>query len=327
MPSRNSSDPPRDHLERLEERRHDRLFRQVFEASEDAILLIEGDQFIDCNEAAVRMLRCGSKDEIIPVPPWGVSPERQPDGRASDEKAHEMIQRAREKNFHRFEWVHTRADGEQFPVEVTLTPIELDGREVIHTVWNDITERKRNERKVERLARYDLLTDLPNRRLLQENANRIIDAAGRAGRPLAVMYMDLDRFKDINDTQGHEAGDRVLAEVAQRLRACLRKQDTVARLGGDEFAFLLPDTGVERMRQVATRIVDVLEEPFILNGISTRLSASIGLVSFPEHGQSLAELLKHADIAMYRAKERRNGWCLFEPGQASDVLERVNLER
>jgi len=309
------------------ERRHDRLFRQVFEASEDAVLLIDGDQFIDCNPAAVRMLRCQSKRDILPVPPWGVSPEYQPDGRPSAEKALEMIRTAQENSFHRFEWVHKRSDGEDFPVEVTLTPIELDGREIIHTVWNDITERKRNEKKIERLARYDLLTDLPNRRLLQENATGMIESCSRQGKPLGVMYMDLDRFKDINDTQGHEMGDRVLTEVARRLRTCLRETDTVARLGGDEFAFLLPDTDIERMHSVAGRIVEALEAPFQISGMSTRISASIGMVSFPEHGTTLAELLKHADIAMYRAKDQHSGCCLFQPEQASNVLERVNLER
>lgn len=305
----------------------ERIFRQVFQASEDAILLLDGNDFIDCNEAAVRMLRCNSKEEILPVPPWGLSPELQPDGRRSTEKAREMIEIAYRRHFHRFEWMHTRADGEDFPVEVTLTLLELEGRQILHVVWNDITERKRNEQKIEQLARYDLLTGLPNRRLLQECAEHALKAGGRDQRPLGVMYMDLDRFKDINDTQGHEKGDQVLAEVANRLRACLRSTDTVARLGGDEFAFLLPNAGLEQMKAVAERVIMALEEPFLIQGISTRLGASIGLVRYPEHGRTLAELLKHADIAMYRAKDRQSGWCLFEPEQASNVLERVNLER
>ena len=305
----------------------ERIFRQVFQASEDAILLLDGDDFIDCNEAAVRMLRCGSKEDILPVPPWGLSPEYQPDGRRSTEKAREMIETAYERHFHRFEWTHTRADGEDFPVEVTLTLLELGGRRILHVVWNDITERKRNERKIEELARYDLLTGLPNRRLLQESAEALLQAGERERRPVGVMYMDLDRFKDINDTQGHETGDQVLSEVAKRLRGCLRQCDTVARLGGDEFAFLLPDTSVGQMQRIAERVIEALEEPFTVRGVSTRLGASIGLVRYPEDGRDLAELLKHADIAMYRAKDGQTGWCLFEPEQASNVLARVSLER
>ncbi|NBD96372.1 MAG: EAL domain-containing protein [Gammaproteobacteria bacterium] len=306
---------------------HERIFRQVFRASEDAILLLEGNEFIDCNEAAVRMLRCSSKEDILPVPPWGLSPEFQPDGRRSTEKAREMIEIAYERHFHRFEWMHTRADGEDFPVEVTLTLLELGGRQILHVVWNDITERRRNERKIEELARYDLLTGLPNRRLLQERAEMALKAGERERRPVGVMYMDLDRFKDINDTQGHETGDRVLSEVANRLRSCLRHSDTVARLGGDEFAFLLPDTEPLEMQGIAERVIEMLDDPFTINGVSTRLGASIGLVRHPEDGRTLAELLKHADIAMYRAKEHQSGWCAFEPEQASNVLERVNLER
>ncbi|MFW5926835.1 MAG: putative bifunctional diguanylate cyclase/phosphodiesterase [Wenzhouxiangella sp.] len=308
-------------------REQEKLFHQVFQASEDAVLLLEGDDFIDCNEAAVRMLRCRSKDEVLPAPPWGLSPEYQPDGRLSSEKAREMIETARRKHFHRFEWIHRRADGEDFPVEVTLTLVEFGGREILHVVWNDITERKRNEQKIERLARYDLLTGLPNRRLLQESAEIAIEKARRDNTPLGVMYMDLDQFKDINDTQGHDIGDHLLSEVAVRLRECIRDTDTVARLGGDEFAFLLPGTDIERMQRVAERIVETFAEPFHIEGISTRIGASIGLVSYPLHGQSLAELLKHADIAMYQAKGKSSGYCLFEPAHATQVLERVNLER
>jgi diguanylate cyclase (GGDEF)-like protein/PAS domain S-box-containing protein len=305
----------------------ERLFNQVFHASEDAILLLDDDHFIDCNEAAVRMLGCSSKTDILHSPPWSLSPEFQPDGRLSTEKAREVIEQAYQKHFHRFEWVHRRANGEDFPVEVTLTLVELAGRQILHVIWNDITERKADEKRIEALARYDMLTGLPNRRLLQENAARAIAESARTNRPVGVMYMDLDRFKDINDTQGHETGDRMLAEVSARLRTCLDDEHSVARLGGDEFAFVLPDTDIVAMQALAARIVEMMEEPFTINGISTRIGASIGLVSYPEHGRDLAELLKHADIAMYRAKESQEGWCLFAPEQAFNVLERVNLER
>lgn len=308
-------------------REQEKVFHQVFHASEDAILLLDGDDFIDCNEAAVQMLGCHSKEEVLPAPPWGLSPEYQPDGRLSSEKAREMIEKARRRHFHRFEWIHRRADGKDFPVEVTLTLAELGGRQILHVVWNDITDRKRNEQQIERLARYDLLTGLPNRRLLQESAEIAIEKAEADNTQVGVMYMDLDRFKDINDTQGHEVGDHLLTEVAVRLRRCLRDSDTVGRLGGDEFAFILPDTDIELMQRIARRIVKTFEEPFHIKGISTRIGASIGMVSYPLHGQSLAELLKHADIAMYQAKGENSGFCLFQPAHATQVLERVNLER
>jgi len=124
---------------------HEALFRQIFEASEDAMLILDGDAFVDCNRAAVRMLRCAGKDALLPAPPWRISPVHQPDGRLSSEKAEEMIRTASRRSFHRFEWMHIRADGEAFPVEVTLTPVELRGRRVLYVVWRDLTEVKRAE--------------------------------------------------------------------------------------------------------------------------------------------------------------------------------------
>ncbi|GAB4347415.1 MAG: EAL domain-containing protein [Gammaproteobacteria bacterium] len=306
---------------------HDDIFRAVFNASGDAILLLDGTTFIDCNEAAVRMLRCRSKEELFPAPPWGLSPERQPDGRLSSEKAEEMIRIAYEKHFHRFEWIHTRADGENFPVEVTLTPIELGGRQILHVVWNDITERKNREKQIETLARYDPLTGLPNRRLLQERGQQAIELAQRHGRQVGVLYMDLDRFKDINDTQGHDVGDALLIAVAERFHDCVRSTDTVARLGGDEFAFLLPETGKERALEVAERLVRIFDTPFQAAQITAQLGASIGVVSYPEDGATLSELLKNADIAMYEAKGRGIGFSVFRDEHAQRISKRVSLEQ
>lgn len=127
---------------------YDALFREVFESSEDAIFILDDDTFIDCNPAAIRMLGCASKEELLPAFPWELSPELQADGRPSEEKAEEMIRIAHERNFHRFEWMHTRASGEEFPVEVTLTPVSLEGKHVLHVVWRDITEQKRAEQKL-----------------------------------------------------------------------------------------------------------------------------------------------------------------------------------
>lgn len=306
---------------------HDDIFRAVFNASGDAILLLDGTTFIDCNDAAVNMLRCGSKEDLFPTPPWGFSPEYQPDGRLSAEKAGEMIQVAYENHFHRFEWIHTRADGENFPVEVTLTPIELGGRHILYVVWNDITDRKNRERQIETLARYDPLTGLPNRRLLQERGQNAIELAARHGRQVGVLYMDLDRFKDINDTQGHDVGDALLISVAERFHDCVRSSDTVARLGGDEFAFLLPETGKERALEVAERLLRIFDTPFQAAAITAQLGASIGVVSYPEDGESLADLLKNADIAMYEAKGKGLGYSVFRSEHAQKITKRVSLEQ
>jgi len=308
-------------------RERERMFQSVFHASEDAILILDGDTFIDCNEATVRMLRCRSKDEVLPSPPWALSPERQPDGRLSTEKAEEMIQTAFRRHFHRFEWVHRRADGEDFPVEVTLTTVDLEGRRVLYVVWNEITERKQRERRIRELAHFDPLTRLPNRRLLQDHARQALAMAERHKHPVGVMYMDLNRFKDINDTQGHDIGDELLVQVADRLQRCLRDTDTLARLGGDEFAFLLPETDADRMEDIAGRLLGVFDTVFKAGDLSVRLGASIGMVSYPNDGDTLSELLKNADIAMYEAKATSSGYCAFHHQHARRLHARVSLER
>jgi len=155
----------RDITERLKSeealRNSERMFRQVFEASEDAILILQDDRFVDCNDATVRMLRARSREEVLSKYPWELSPEYQPDGQHSDTKAREMIQTAYQKHFHRFEWVHRRMDGEEFPVEVTATTTQIGGKSCMHVMWNDITERKKveltlreNEQLLRMLADY-----------------------------------------------------------------------------------------------------------------------------------------------------------------------------
>lgn len=304
----------------------DPLFGEVFDASEDAILILDGNTFIDCNEAAVRMLRCDSRDELLPAPPWGLSPERQPDGRLSTEKAEEMIRRAHERHFHRFEWVHTRADGENFPVEVTLTPVNLEGRRLLHVVWRDITDEKEREAEIARLANYDPLTSLPNRRLLNDRGRQALALARRLDRPLAVMFVDLDRFKDINDTLGHDVGDALLAEIARPLGACLRESDTLARLGGDEFALLLPEAEARDIHRIAERVLAVFRRTFDIDGRSIRIGASIGIVVYPGDGEDLNELIKNADIAMYQAKSRGGGYVFYQSEHGARVNRRVEIE-
>jgi len=308
-------------------RKRESMFRNVFEASEDAILILDGEQFVDCNEATLRILGADSRDGLLPMTPWAVSPPRQPDGRESREKALEMIRLAHERNFHRFEWLCRRVDGSTFPVEATMTTIDFEGRQALYTVCSDITERKAREREIERLANYDPLTDLPNRRLLQRRATRAIEAARRHGHQTAVIYLDLDRFKDVNDTQGHDVGDALLQQVAMRLGEQLRSEDVLARLGGDEFAVLMPRITPGELEGVARRLLEAFRESFALPVTTIRMQASIGAVICPRDGVTLGELLKHADIAMYRAKTDGCGYRLFQPVQGEAVRERVRIER
>ncbi|MQM39827.1 hypothetical protein KBTX_03864 [wastewater metagenome] len=321
-------------LDITERRRHERqleereaMFRSVFEASEDAILILDDDTFADCNPATLHILRQPDRDHILGRRPCDISPEFQPDGQRSCDKAAEMVRIAYERHFHRFEWTHLRADGEPFPCEVTLTTMAFRGRSALYVVWNDITERRQRERRIEELAHYDPLTGLPNRRLLHARGSALLARADDRGEPVGVMYMDLNRFKDINDTQGHEHGDALLQQVAGRLREVLPERCLLARLGGDEFAVLIPGADEAILETEARRVLECFERPFRHGSFSAELGASIGLVHYPEHGASLPELLKNADIAMYEAKLGGLGYCVFRRAQANHVQERVALER
>src|SRR5882757_3651164 len=179
------------------------------------------------------------------------------------------------------------------------------------------------------LATHDALTGLPNRALLEDRISQAITLANRSGQPFALMLLDLDRFKCINDSMGHRAGDELLKEVAQRLRTVVREGDTVARLGGDEFVvILLSVTGREECLRVAERALVALAPTIRIQGVELHAACSIGIALHPQDGDSMAMLLNHADVAMYCAKQRgRNNVQFFAPGMSAMTLEKVKVER
>ncbi|SAL44883.1 response regulator receiver modulated diguanylate cyclase/phosphodiesterase [Caballeronia arvi] len=186
-----------------------------------------------------------------------------------------------------------------------------------------ISER---ERRITELAYMDRLTGLPNRALFNDRLQQAITAALPGNRPLAVMMMDLDRFKYVNDTLGHPIGDMLLCEVAKRLRATLPRQaDTVARLGGDEFAVLLPSDDLPAAKLLASRMLHALEEPITIEGQLVDVGASIGIVTFPENGTDMNVLLRRADIAMYVAKRSNLGFALYDERHDEHSAERLSL--
>ena len=195
-------------------------------------------------------------------------------------------------------------------------------------VIKDISERKRVEGELMRLANHDSLTGLPNRMQLQDRLSQAIAYAARAGRHVAVLFIDLDRFKNINDSLGHEAGDAVIAEVGRRLSENVRRGDTVARLGGDEFVVVLADVArEEEVAAVAKKILGALFRPMMLQGQELSPVGSIGISLYPKDGQDSQALLKNADAAMYRAKDAgSNNFQFYAHEMNARTLDRLILE-
>lgn len=231
----------------------------------------------------------------------------------------------------RGEFRNRRKDGSVYWEFTSISPIRSEFGDITHfvAVKEDTTQRKEIELLNWRRANFDQVTELPNRVLFKDRLSQAIARARRDHRRVAVMFIDLDRFKAVNDTLGHEAGDAVLREVATRLTACMRDTDTVARLGGDEFTAILPQPGGEKaVTTIATRILKSLRRPFIVDGNpEVYIGGSIGIAIFPNDGDDPTVLLKNADAAMYRAKEQgRNTYQFFTPDMNLAVEARVRME-
>jgi diguanylate cyclase (GGDEF)-like protein/PAS domain S-box-containing protein len=222
-----------------------------------------------------------------------------------------------------------RKSGEVYPQWLAITEVSFDGDRPQRYVGTmiDITDRKAREEEIAQLAFYDPLTDLPNRRLMKDRLQQALVASGRLKREGALMFIDLDRFKEINDTLGHDKGDRLLQRAALRLVACVREGDTVARIGGDEFVVMLPpglsespDESAVLAEAIADKILKSMREPYVVDGLVLHVSASIGIALFGEQPTSVEELLKRADQAMYQAKAAGRDTLRFFDVAAQDSL-------
>ncbi|MBI4985246.1 MAG: diguanylate cyclase [Rhodocyclales bacterium] len=420
-------------------------FKQLFTSSPDPTWIIDGNRFVECNDAAVDALGYSSREELLNVHPSKLSPPQQPDGEDSFAKAERMMATARDQGLHRFEWVHTKSDGTDLVAEVTLSIIKLGDKHVLYCVWRDVTARKNIEgkllrqndvlktiienfpgaislfdadlrlaahndqfkklfdlpdflfekpeldfediirynvgrgeygpgdpeqqvaaivararnfqpHKIERvrpngvaleirgmplsrggfvttyiditerrnaderiraMAMTDALTGLPNRLNLNEKVDQSIERAAAKEYRFALLFLDLDRFKKVNDTLGHDAGDELLTRVAAQLVAAVRETDVVARLGGDEFVVVLHDIENNSIpAEIAEGIIYRLGVPFNLTKGEAQIGTSIGIALYPEHGRTREALLRAADEAMYSAKKVGRGtWSLAGLGR------------
>lgn len=310
-------------------RESEERYRVLVEHSPEAIVVLDADRgrLVDANENAVRLFGL-ERNALLEVGFVEISPPAQPDGRSSAESAAEKLEEALKGGLPVFEWLHRNGSGQFIPCEVRLVRLPALGRKLVRASVTDISDRKRAEDQIRDLAYHDSLTGLPNRLLFSDRLGVAVAHAYRHHQNLAVLFLDLDRFKLVNDSLGHRIGDRLLRAVAERIKSCVREGDTVARLGGDEFTLLLP--GISDLSdgvRAAEKILASLRPPFRVDGRELFVTASMGMSFYPEGGQNVESLVKSADSAMYRAKEEgRDCFRLYIPGTIAQATERLTLE-
>ena len=298
-------------------------FRTLAETAPCAIIIYQGEDFRYVNPAAASITGW-DRDQLTGKDFWDlVHPDFQylvrGKGRARPRGVDALA---------RHEFKILRRDGEERWLDFSAGAIEYGGRPAVLGIAFDVTERKRAEEQIKELAYHDALTGLPNRLLFNDRLSVAVAQAHRSASRLAILFLDLDRFKVINDSLGHSLGDRLLQEVAERLQAGVRQGDTVARLGGDEFILLLPGIGrAEDAAKVAEKILETLKVPVRLESRELVVTASIGISLYPEDGFDVESLIKNADTAMYRAKEQgRDNFQLYTHAMNETAVERLGLE-
>ncbi|MBD8193242.1 EAL domain-containing protein [Pseudomonas fluorescens] len=306
-----------------------RMAATVFEHSTSAILITDPAGYIvQANEAFSRVSGYAVADVLDQLPNMLTVDEQQ--------EAHlrYVLKQLHQHSTWEGEVWLKRRNGEHYPAWVGITAVFDDEGDLASYVcfFSDISERKASEQRIHRLAYYDALTHLPNRTLFQDRLHTALQSAERQKSWVVLMFLDLDRFKPINDSLGHAAGDRMLKEMATRLLGCVAEDDTVARMGGDEFTLLLQprvsrEMALNRAIHVAEQILASLVKPFVLEGREFFVTASIGIALSPQDGNELSQLMKNADTAMYHAKERgKNNFQFYQADMNASALERLELE-
>ncbi|BAL22737.1 bifunctional diguanylate cyclase/phosphodiesterase [Azoarcus sp. KH32C] len=297
----------------------------VFEASSQGIMTTDARGVIVSVNPAFCRITGYTVGEVV-----GRTPSVLRSGRHDQAFYHAMWSRLLDDGQWEGEVWNRRRSGEVYPEWLTISAVrDVAGRVVeFVALFSDISERKEHEEVIWRQANFDALTGLANRSLLHDRMELALLQQRRAGQKMGLLFLDLDGFKWVNDTLGHNVGDELLIEVAQRLKGCVREHDTVARLGGDEFTIVV--TGLhdaDVLRSIGEKILDVLREPFTLGGGSHHISCSVGITVFPDDGGDVQILLRNADIAMYKSKQAgKNRLHFYAPQMQADVAAHLEMQ-
>ncbi len=299
-------------------------YRNLFEKNLAGVYRMALDgRILDCNDSFAHIFGYTSREEVLNCPAWDFHLT------AADRNAF-LVRLQERQTLTNYEICLRRRDGGLVWVleNCSLTSAAEGKLSLIEGTLIDITERKRAEEQVQHLAFHDTLTGLPNRLLFNDRLTMAIAQAHRTPRKVTVLFLDLDRFKVINDSLGHSVGDRLLCLVAERLRGCVRETDTVARLGGDEFTILVAGIVAEEdAAKVAQKILEALRLPFRVGERELFVTASMGVALYPTDGEEADTLVRNADTAMYRAKDQgRDNAQLYTPAMNAKALERLSLE-
>lgn len=313
------------HKEKLQMNRQLKLFAEAFKNTTEGVMIMHSSRTIVAVNDAFTTITGYSEKEAIDAGTYIINSERH-----SEDFYEHIWQTLKEKQQWRGEIWQNNKLGNDIAIEMTVSSVTNEAEEVSHfvAVFSDITERLNAEQELRKLAKYDALTGLPNRTLLQDRLEHAISHGRREKNKLAVLFLDLDRFKQVNDSLGHDIGDLLLIGVSERISTILREDDTFARLGGDEFVIILEDfIELNQLVYIGQRIIDELSKVFTLVDYDVSTSTSIGITIFPDDGDTSQKLLKNADTAMYHAKaEGRNNFQFYTQSMNVQAFERLSIE-